>query len=145
MIGEANGVTHKEEVVLFKFAKILRAGLGLHSFILRKSFPKRPVGIGQHGLQAFALAAVMAMASIPAGAWAKSPGEESPHVVQLRSNATDPIANATPRPEDKDYASREAKAKGLEKFEGGSTTVVLVAGGSTLLIVLIVVLIVVII
>jgi len=112
--------------MLLMFAKFLRAGMGLL------------------GLRAFALATAMALASLPTGAWAKSNGEDSPPALQIRSNATALSANAAPKPDDKDYASREAKAKGLEKFEGGSTTIVLAAGGGTLLVVLIVVLIIVI-
>lgn len=129
--------------MLFIFERILSVGVGLHDFVLRKS--KRTADMWQHGLRAFAFATVIAVASFPTSAWAKSPGEGSPQVLQTSSNATAQIANVAPRPEDKDYASREAKAKGLEKFEGGSTTVVLVAGGGTLVVVLIVVLIIVII
>ena len=60
-----------------------------------------------------------------------------------QSTPTAPLSRGIQPATSPDYASREAKAKGLEKFEGGSTTVVLVAGGSTLLVILIVVLIIV--
>ena len=72
---------------------------------------------------------------------AKAPGENSAQVAQILPATPAPIPTEARTTKGQDYAAREASAKGLEKFEGGSTTVWI--GGSTLVVVLLVVLIVV--
>jgi hypothetical protein len=111
----------------------------------RNSFSPALVGRGGQGLRSLALAIALGLASISTSAWANAPGDNSAQVLRTRPAAPASIATEARPASGQDYASREAKAKGLEKFEGGSTTVVLVAGGTTLLVILIVVLIIVII
>lgn len=125
------------------FAAILMVGIGLCDFVPRNSVSPRPVGRRRQGLRSLAFAIALGLVSIPTSAWAEAPGESSAEVLQTRSGATAPIATEARAAEGQDYASREASAKGLEKFEGGSTTVVFVTGGTVLLVILIVVLIVV--
>jgi hypothetical protein len=74
-------------------------------------------------------------------AWAKAPIEVSAQVSPTRSATLAPIQTEARTVQVQNYASREASAKDLEKFEGGSTTVWI--GGSTLVIVLLVILVVV--
>jgi hypothetical protein len=125
-------------------AAILMVGIGLCDFAPRNLSP-HPVGRRRQGLRSLALAIALGLASIPTSAWANAPGENSAQILRTRPVATDSMVTEARVPQGQDYASREASAKGLEKFEGGSTTVIWVAGGSTLVVVLIVVLIIVII
>lgn len=101
----------------------------------------RPAHRRHQGLRWLALAVALALGSIPMSASAKAPGEISAQVSQARSATPAPVPTEARTTKGQDYASREASAKGLEKFEGGSTTVWI--GGSTLVIVLLVILIVV--
>jgi hypothetical protein len=130
--------------MLLILAAILMVGIGLCNFVPRVPVSPRPVGRRRQGLRSLALAIALGLASIPTGAWANAPGESSAQVVQTRPAPAAPIVTEARAAEGQNYASREAKAKGLEKFEGGSTTVVFVTGGTVLLVILIVVLIVVI-
>jgi hypothetical protein len=107
----------------------------------RNSFSSRPAHRRHQGLRWLALAVALALGSIPVSASAKAPGEISAQVLQTRSATPAPIPTEARTTKGRDYASREASAKGQEKFEGGSTTVWV--GGSSLVIVLLVVLIVV--
>ncbi len=84
--------THKEEAVLFMFARIFRIGIGLDHSVLRKVFPKRIAALWQHGLRVFALALVIAVPSIPTNVWAKAPGEGSPNVLQIRSDGLSSVS-----------------------------------------------------
>lgn len=70
---------------------------------------------------------------------AKAPGEVSAQVSVPRPAAFAPIPSEARTMKGQDYASREASAKGQEKFEGGSTTVWI--GGSAVVVILLVVLI----
>ncbi len=126
------------------FAAILMVGIGLCNFVPRNSVSPRPVGRRCQGLRSLAFALGLALVTIPMGAWAKAPAENSAQVLRTRPGATAPIATEARAASGQDYASREASAKDLEKFEGGSTTVVFAVGGSVLVVVLIVVLILVI-
>ena len=121
---------------------ILMVGIGLCDFAPRNSFSPHRIGRRRRGLQSLAFAIALGLASIPTSAWASPPGENSAQTLRSRPAAAAPMATEARAVEGQDYASREASAKGLEKFEGGSTTVVLVAGGSTLVVVLVVVLII---
>ena len=105
------------------------------------SFSSRPARKRHQGLRWLALAVALALGSIPMSASAQAPGEISAQVVQTRTTTPAPVSTEARAPKGQDYASREASAKGLEKFEGGSTVVWV--GGSTLVVVLLVVLIVV--
>ena len=107
----------------------------------RNSSSSRPARRRHQGLRWLALAGALALGSIPISASAKAPGEISAQVSQSRPAAPAPIPTEARTTKGQDYASREASAKGLEKFEGGSTTVWI--GGSTLVVVLLVILIVV--
>jgi len=126
-------------------AAILMVGIGLCNFVPRGCVSPHPVGKRRQGLRSLALAIALGLVSIPTSAWANAPGENSAQILRGRPAVTASIATEARAPKDQDYASREASAKGLEKFEGGSTTVIWVAGGSTLVVILIVVLIIVII
>jgi hypothetical protein len=136
-------LAHKEAIMFLILAAILMVGIGLRNLVPHSFVPARVAGRRRQGLRSLAFALGLALASIPTGAWANAPSENSAQIAQTRPATTAPIATEARAAEGQDYASREAKAKGLEKFEGGSTTVVLVAGGSTLLVILIVVLIIV--
>jgi hypothetical protein len=136
--------THKETAMFLIFAAILMVGIGLCNFVPRNSVSPRPVGRRCQGLRSLAFALGLALVTIPMGAWAKAPAENSAQVLRTRPGATAPIATEARAASGQDYASREASAKDLEKFEGGSTTVVFAVGGSVLVVVLIVVLILVI-
>ena len=105
------------------------------------SSPSRPVRRRPQGVQWLALAVALALGSIPMSASAKAPGENSAQVAQILPATPAPIPTEARTTKGQDYTSREANAKGLEKFEGGSTTVWI--GGSTLVVVLLVILIVV--
>jgi hypothetical protein len=126
-------------------AAILMVGIGLCNFVPRGCVSPHPVGKRRQGLRSLALAIALGLVSIPTSAWANAPGENSAQILRGRPAVTASIATEARAPQDQDYAPREASAKGLEKFEGGSTTVIWVAGGSTLVVILIVVLIIVII
>jgi hypothetical protein len=126
-------------------AAILMVGIGLCNFVPRGCVSPHPVGKRRQGLRSLALAIALGLVSIPTSAWANAPGENSAQILRGRPAVTASIATEARAPQDQDYASREASAKGLEKFEGGSTTVVLATGGSVLLVVLIVVVIIVVI
>src|ERR1700690_2011879 len=110
-------------------AAILMVGIGLCA--PRNSFSPHPVGRRRRGLQCLAFAIALGLVSIPTSAWANAPGENSAQILRSRPAATASIASEARAPQGQDSASREASAKGLEKFEGGST-VIWVAGGSTL-------------
>jgi len=125
-------------------AAILMVGIGLCYFVPRNSVSPRPVGRRRQGLRSLALVIALGLASIPTAVWAHAPSENSAQVLRTRPGATAPTVTEASAASGQDYASREASAKGLEKFEGGST-VIWVAGGSTLVVILIVVLIIVII
>ena len=91
------------------------------------------------GLSKLAMAIVFALALLPVSAWAKGAeinlrNPQAGIVSQSAEETTE--SNATTA---REYATREAQAKGLEKFEGGSGTIWI--GGSTVVIVLLVVLI----
>ena len=105
------------------------------------SSSSRPARRRHQGLRWLALAVALALGSIPISASAKTPGEISAQVSQTRPATPAPIPTEARTAKVQDYASREASAKGLQKFEGGSTTIWI--GGSTVVIVLLVVLIVV--
>ena len=105
------------------------------------SSSSRPARRRHQGRQWLALAVALALGSIPMNASAKAPGEISAQVVQTLPATPAPIPTEARTTKGQDYAAREASAKGLEKFEGGSTTVWI--GGSTLVVVLLVILIVV--
>ena len=122
-------------------AAILMVGIGLCA--PRNSFSPHPVARRRQGLRSLALAIALGLVSIPTSAWANASGENSAQILRGRPAAAASIATEARAPQGQDYASREASAKGLEKFEGGSTTVIWVAGGSTLVVILIVVLIIV--
>ena len=124
---------------------ILMVGIGLCDFAPRNSFSPHRIGRRRRGLQSLAFAIALGLVSIPTSALASAPGENSAQIQRTPPVATASVATEARMPQGQDYASREAIAKGLEKFEGGSTTVIWVAGGSTLVVVLIVVLILVII
>jgi hypothetical protein len=124
-------------------AAILMVGIGLCAPC--DSFSPHRIGRRRQGLQWLAFAIALGLASIPTSAWANALGETSAQILRARPEAPASPATEARVPQGQDYASREASAKGLEKFEGGSTTVIWVAGGSTLVVVLIVVLIIVII
>lgn len=125
---------------------ILMVGTWLCHFVPRNSFSTRFPGKKRwQGLRLCALAAALALASIPTSASAEAPGESSAQVLPSPLTTEAPIAPEVRMSQVQDYASREANAKGLEKFEGGSTTVVLATSGSVLLVVLIVVVIIVVI
>jgi len=126
-------------------AAILMVGIGLCNFVPRGCVSPHPVAKRRQGLRSLALAIALGLVSIPTSAGANAPGENSAQILRGRPAVTASIATEARAPQDQDYASREASAKGLEKFEGGSTTVIWVAGGSTLVVILIVVLIIVII
>jgi hypothetical protein len=126
-------------------AAILMVGIGLCNFVPRGCVSPHPVAKRRQGLRSLALAIALGLVSIPTSAGANAPGENSAQILRGRPAATASIATEARAPQGQDYASREASAKGLEKFEGGSTTVIWVAGGSTLVVILIVVLIIVII
>ena len=123
-------------------AAILMVGIGLRNLVPHSFVPARVAGRRRQGLRSLAFAIALGLASIPTSAWASPPGENSAQTLRSRPAAAAPMATEARAVEGQDYASREASAKGLEKFEGGSTTVVLVAGGSTLVVVLVVVLII---
>jgi hypothetical protein len=127
--------------MLLIFAAILMVGIGSCCFMPRYSFsPQRAAG-RRRGLRSLVLAIALALVSVPVGAWAKAPDKTSAEIQQTRPTATAPIVPEAGPTQGQDYASREASAKGLEKFEGGDTTVIL--GGSALVLILLVVLIVV--
>ena len=107
----------------------------------KNSFSSRPARRRHQGLRWLALAGALALSSIPMSASAKAPGESSTQVSQSRPATPAPIPTEARTTKGQDYASREASAKGLEKFEGGSTTVWV--GGSAVVVVLLVILIVV--
>jgi hypothetical protein len=91
------------------------------------------------------LVIALAVLLTPALAWAAPPSAAGavptrPVPTATSTSATSEGALAT---RDQSYESREARAKGLEKFEGGDTTVII--GGSALLVILIVILILVVI
>jgi hypothetical protein len=122
-------VTHKEAIMLcIRIAP-------------RNSFSSRPARRRYQGLRWLALAVALALGSIPMSASAKAPGEISTQVSEPRPATPAPIPTEARTTKGQDYASREASAKGLEKFEGGSTTIWV--GGSVVVVVLLVVLIVV--
>lgn len=127
--------------MLLMFAAILMVGVLSSHFMPGDLFSPRHVGGRRRGMRALVLAIAMALVAIPTGAWAKAPDKTSAEIRQTQPTATAPIAPEAGPTQGQDYASREASAKGLEKFEGGETTVVL--GGSALVIILLVVLIVV--
>jgi hypothetical protein len=108
---------------------------------LSNSSSSRPTRGGHQGLRWLALALALALGSIPMSASAKAPGEISAQVSETRPATPAPIPTEARTTKGQDYASREASAKGQEKFEGGSTTVWV--GGSTAVVVLLVILIVV--
>jgi hypothetical protein len=121
-------VTRREAIMLFNRIAPSNSSLS------------RPARRRHQGGQWLALAVALAL-SIPMNALAKAPGEISAQVVQTLPATPAPIPTEARTTKGQDYASREASAKGLEKFEGGSTTVWI--GGSTLVVVLLVILIVV--
>ncbi len=96
----------------------------------------------ERGLRSLVLAAVLALGSMPTVVWANALSPSSTQVA--RSGTTSPATRlATPDAPSKqrqEYASREARATGQAKFEGGDTAIWI--GGSTLVVVLLVVLIV---
>jgi hypothetical protein len=125
-------------------AALFMVGIGLCEFVPRISFSPGPVRRRGQGLRSLALVIALGLASIPTSAWANAPGENSAQILRTHPAPAAPLVTEARAPEGQDYASREAKAKGQEKFEGGSTTVVFVTGGTVLVVILIVVLIVVI-
>ena len=128
--------------MILMFTAILMVGIGLCNFVPRGCVSPHPVAKRRQGLRSLALAIALGLVSIPTSAGANAPGENSAQILRGRPAVTASIATEAPAPQGQDYASREASAKGLEKFEGGSTTVIWVAGGSTLVVVLVVVLII---
>ena len=117
----------------------------MHNFTRRGSFSSCLKPARRHGIKGFAIAVSLALFFVPAGALAMSPPANSAQVLQTAPAATDPNTTAATTKagtaQDQDYASREANAKGVDKFEGGSTVIVL--GGTGLaVIVLVIVLIV---
>jgi hypothetical protein len=105
------------------------------------SSSSRPARRRHQGFRWLGLAVALALGSIPMSASAKAPAENGAQVSQTRLATPAPVPTEARTTKGQDYASREASAKGLEKFEGGSTTIWI--GGSTAVIVLLVVLIVV--
>jgi hypothetical protein len=109
--------------------------------VSRNRSSSRPARSRHQGLRWVALAVALALGSIPLGAEAKASAETSTQVVPTQPGTLAPISTEGRSAQAQNYASREASAKGLEKFEGGSTTIWI--GGSAVVVVLLVVLIVV--
>ena len=95
-------------------AAILMVGIGLCNFVPRGCVSPHPVGKRRQGLRSLALAIALGLVSIPTSAWANAPGENSAQILRGRPAVTASIATEARAPQDQDYASREASAKGLE-------------------------------
>jgi hypothetical protein len=122
-----------ESIMLLKSALLLGGPRSLAHTGLHRSGGSRHTTI---------LAIVLAFLLGPTLAWAAAPVTAGAQVQRTTAAATSTLAPTEDKPssQDQGYASREARSKGLEKFEGGDTTVVI--GGSALVIILVVLLIV---
>jgi hypothetical protein len=126
-------------MLMLVFSGVLMTGVLVRGLRPGAPGPRRASVGWRRGSRSLALALVLAMGSVTASVASAKSTETS------TSQGATPVAAGAPTgatvARDRDYASREASARGLEKFKGGDTTIVL--GSGLLVVVLIVVLLVV--
>lgn len=121
------------------FSLILMTGVVVRGLRPVALAPRRASTGWRRSSRSLALALALAIGGVSAASTSARSAETSTRVRATPVETVAPTGAKVAR--DRDYASREVSARGLEKFEGGDTTVVF--GGGLLVVVLIVILIVV--